>query len=269
MSDINKVAFTGFGKHFVTLSFVQSAGTTTGMRSHVLSGFILSCSHHWFYITAGHSIEAIKALLAKGATLECWRLSDATAGGNFQDKAIPYDFNIDDWAFIYDEHSGADCAVIPITGLVRKGLEAGGVKPLEEGSYISKDEQFDQWILYGTPSETVEYDNESVITAKSVMVAAKQCDPPQTAEHPKEQILYAKLIDESSNVVKDIDGMSGGPIFGVQHITNGFRYAVIGIQSGWLKQQRILIICPIADFARQLQECVERVHQRLIGAAKI
>lgn len=266
MSDINKTAFTGFGKHFVTLSFVRNAGTPPAVTSHVISGFILSCANQWFYITAGHAMEAIKAQLATGATFDCWRLSDATAGGNFPDKAIPYDFNIDDWAFINEENTGADCAVVPITGLVRMGLEVGGVKPLEENAWIERDDKFDQWILYGTPSETVEYDNESVITARTVMVAAKPCESPQSTTHPKNEILYAKLIDESVDVVSDIDGMSGGPVFGVKHIPDGFRYAIIGIQSGWLQNQRVLIICPIAQFARQLDECVKNVRQRLLNA---
>lgn len=265
MSDINKIAFARLGQHFVTLSFVQNSGTPPKVTSHVISGFVLSCANQWFYVTAGHAIEAIKAQLATRATFDCWRLSDATAGGNFPDKAIPYDFNIDNWAFINEETTGADCAVVPITGLVRAGLEVGGVKPLEENAWTERDDEFDQWILYGTPSETVEYDKKSVITARTVMVAAKQCKSPQSITHPKDEILYAKLIDESVNVVADIDGMSGGPVFGVKHTPDGFRYAVIGIQSGWLKHHRVLIVCPIAQFARQLDECVKNVRQRLSG----
>lgn len=268
MSDINKAAFAGLGKHFVTLSFVQTSGKPPKETSHIISGFILSCAGQWFYITAGHAIEAIKILHSAGAIFDRWRLSDATAGGEYPDKALPYDFDIDDWAFINEHETGADCAAIPITGITRMGLEAGGVKPLEENAWMNAGEPFDQWLLYGTPSETVEYNEESVITARTVMVAAKQCDPPSNTIAPKDQLLYAKLIDDSINVVNDIDGMSGGPIFGVQHIPEGFRYSIIGIQAGWYKHQRMLVICPIADFASQLLECVKSAQINLVNAQR-
>ena len=45
--------------------------------------------------------------------------------------------------------------------------------------------------------------------------------------------------------VTSIKGMSGGPVFALQHVANGkLRYWLVGVQSSWLPDKRIVAVCP-------------------------
>lgn len=47
-----------------------------------------------------------------------------------------------------------------------------------------------------------------------------------------------------------IEGMSGGPVFGINADTG--EYGVVAVQSGWLAQQRITFACPVTVFSPRL-----------------
>jgi hypothetical protein len=70
---------------------------------------------------------------------------------------------------------------------------------------------------------------------------------------------YGRLdIDENAplweQIGGNIEGMSGGPVLGISHGADGLRYWVIGIQSGWLRSQRIIAACNFQAFARYVGE---------------
>lgn len=268
MTDINEIIAKELGKHFVSLSCLHNRKATDSQDTHVFSGFMTSIQGEWFYITAGHIIEFIRQSIEKGDTFECWRLSDATAGGKFAEMAVPFDFNIDEWAVLYVENEGIDYAVTPITGLYKKQLEAGGVTPLAENSWGSHADDHEQWALFGIPSETVEHDGETVITAKYVMVALHRTAAPTLAEDKANNQFFAKLTNNSEHAVKDVDGMSGGPIFGLTRIPSGWRYGVIGVQSGWYGSDRVVAACPISSFIQELEKVVQEVRQKSQSAAQ-
>jgi hypothetical protein len=68
---------------------------------------------------------------------------------------------------------------------------------------------------------------------------------------------------EYAGVVDDIDGMSGGPIFTLKNVGNEWRYFVIGIQSGWYPDSRVIAACPFASLGAALEEIVMEVHLKL------
>jgi hypothetical protein len=53
-----------------------------------------------------------------------------------------------------------------------------------------------------------------------------------------------------------IEGMSGGPVFGVR--PDGRRSRVVAVQSSWLKRDRIALACPITVFAPILETEIQR-----------
>jgi hypothetical protein len=57
--------------------------------------------------------------------------------------------------------------------------------------------------------------------------------------------------------IKDIDGMSGGPVFALKKVDGVWKYKVIGVQSGWYPSARIIAACPISSFGVALEEAVE------------
>jgi hypothetical protein len=62
--------------------------------------------------------------------------------------------------------------------------------------------------------------------------------------------------------VKDVDGMSGGPIVMLWKANEAWKYSVIGIQSAWYRSARIIAACPFSSFTEALEPVV---HEALSG----
>ena len=81
-------------------------------------------------------------------------------------------------------------------------------------------------------------------------------DAPALADEKVQNQFYARLVDGSEQFVKDVDGMSGGPIFTFKNINGTWKYSVIGVQSAWYQTSRILAACPFLSFGLALEETV-------------
>ena len=53
--------------------------------------------------------------------------------------------------------------------------------------------------------------------------------------------------------VFDVNGMSGGPIYGVKTMNGEARYFIAGIQSGWFPSQRIVTLCAATPFFERVK----------------
>ncbi|MBP5949365.1 hypothetical protein [Pseudomonas sp. P42] len=251
------------GRHFVTLSCVQHSLTPKGVRIHLFSGFVVDIMGEWFYVTAGHILRDVSSAINGGSTFDLWRLDDQTAGKRFNNIAVPYDFQIEHWCVLEDASVGLDYAAVHLGGLYRQQLEAGGVVPITKqawGDYVT---EHDHWVLYGIPSESISYDDTTQITAKVVMVPLVSAEPPPLTAQKAENQFYAKLADGSEEVVKDIDGMSGGPIFMLWKADDTWKYSVIGVQSSWYSSARVIAACPFSSFAEALEPVVEEALSEL------
>jgi hypothetical protein len=244
------------GRHLVTLSCVQRAPGSSVEKAFVFSGFLIEAGGLWFYVTAGHILRDIRIALAQGATFDIWRLGDQTAGNAFQDTAIPFDFNIDHWSVIEDEALGMDYAATVLDGLYCRQLEAGGASPISKGAWSDYVTEHDSWALVGIPSESVSYDGESLIRARVVVAPLEPTDAPSQAGLKATNQFFARLKDDTAGILKDVDGMSGGPVFALKKFEGKWRYSVIGVQSGWYKQLRVIAACPITSFALALENIV-------------
>ena len=122
-------------KHFVTLSCVQHPPANSPEKLLVFSGFIIDVSNEWFYITAGHILRDINTALAAGSLFDVWRLGDQAAGNQFNDTAVPYEFDSQTWLAIYDEVSGLDYAAVHLSNFYRRQLEVGGVIAIPKNSW--------------------------------------------------------------------------------------------------------------------------------------
>lgn len=254
------------GRHFVSLSCVQHRPNPDEKLIHVFSGFLMEVKGEWFYMTAGHILRDVRTALQSGSTFDIWRLGDQTAGNRFQDTAVPYAFDIDQWFVLEDADSGLDYATVHIGGLYRKQLEAGGVTALDKNAWGDHLTEHDHWALAGIPKETVSYDGKTVISAKFVMAPITSCEAPQLAERTVQNKFFARLADDSEHFVQDIDGMSGGPVFLLRLVDGNWKYKVIGVQSSWYPSSRIVAVCPIATFGEALEPIVEEALQLVLDA---
>lgn len=257
MSNLTERTALSVGRHFVTLSCVHHPTGGETLRVHVFSGFVVDIAGEWFYMTAGHILRDIRAALAAGSKFDIWRLGDHTAGSKFENKAVPYDFKLEQWCVLEDPATGLDYAAVHLGGLYRQQLEVGGVIAFEEHTWSDPQTEHDHWALVGIPSESVAYDGESVISARLVLAPLLPAESPELSESRVTNQFYAKLADDSDNVIRSVVGMSGGPIVALRYVNDTWKYGVIGVQSAWYPSLRVIAACPFASFALALKPVVE------------
>lgn len=252
---LNQRFFETVGPHFVTLSCVQRLPGEEKEKILVFSGFLIESGGLWFYVTAGHILRKVRAAVAAGAEFDVWRLDDQTAGNRFSGMAVPYAFDLNDWMVIEDEELGLDYAAVPLSWIYCRQLQEGGAAPISKVAWGDHVIEHDQWALVGVPSETVKYDQETVITGQIVVMPLEEAGEPEGAGRKANNQFYAQLKDLGN--IKDIAGMSGGPVFALKKVEGVWRYKVIGVQSGWYPSARVIAACPISSFGVALEEIVE------------
>lgn len=257
------------GRHFVSLSCMQFIPDKPE-KPHVFSGFVMAIADEWFYVTAGHILRAVRAALTNGSTFDIWRLGDQTAArGKFNHTAIPFDFNLENWLVIEDEALGIDYAAVHLGALYRLQLEAGSVEAFQKDAWSDHMVTSDHWALVGIPSESVSYDGKTNIGARFVLAPLSKADAPEQAGKRAENQFYARLAEDYEGVVRDIDGMSGGPVVNLKYGDEaGWRYGLIGVQSAWYPSIRTLAICPFSSFAVALEQAVSSALARSHTAAE-
>ncbi len=225
----------------------------------LFSGFVIAIDDVWFYVTAGHVPRAVQAGMEAGGQFDVWRLGDQAARGPFS-HGIPFDFDFDQWIVLDEQAIGLDYAALPLRNLFREALERGKVVPLTKNAWGDHVTEHDQWVLVGVPAESVAHDGDSILTARVVGVALTTTDPPDGADAKAENQFYARLTDASDKVLKNVEGMSGGPIFATKKDEDDIKYTVIGIQSAWYKSDRIIAACPFSSLALGLEEAVTQAR---------
>jgi hypothetical protein len=253
VSKLSERFFKTVGRHFVTLSCVQRPSGKGEEKILVFSGFLVETGGVWFYVTAGHILRDIQASLKAGGEFDVWRLDDQTAGNRFR-AAIPYAFDIGRWLVIEKEEIGLDYSAIALDTIYRLQLQAGGAIPIGKVAWGNHLDHHDHWVLVGVPSETIAYDQETIITGRTVMIPLEHTEEPAPAGRKAENQFYARLKDVGD--VKDIDGVSGGPVFAFKKIDGEWKYRVIGVQSSWYPSSRTIAACPFSSLGAALEELV-------------
>ena len=254
VSSLSERFFKTVGRHFVTLSCVQRLPGIEEEKAFVFSGFLVEAGGVWFYVTAGHILRHVRTSLKVGGEFDVWRLDDQTAGNQFR-AAVPYAFDIDKWLVIEDEVLGLDYAAVSIDTIYRMQLEAGGAVPIGKAAWGDHNTEHDQWALVGIPSETVAYDQKTIITGRIVVIPLDPAEESPLIGRKAENQFYARLKDLGN--IMDIDGMSGGPVFALKKVENRWKYKVIGVQSGWYRSTRTIVACPFASLGTELEALVE------------
>lgn len=246
----------------MTLSCVQYLPNDGGSRALVFSGFLVEFDELWLYITAGHILDDIKTALSSGSEFDRWRLDDSTAGNQFNGFAVPLDFVLDGWLVIRDRDLGIDYAALPLLNLYRHQLEAGGATALGPDAWGTHLEEHGAWALIGIPSESVKFDGVTRLTARAITVPLRPSATPPDAGSKAENQFYATFAANPEGFLKDLDGMSGGPVFSLHKSdANSWTYKVIGVQSAWYKSQKILAICPFESFGVAIAQVINQARR--------
>lgn len=250
-----------FGRHFVSI-IVYGKWPTGEPLTASYSAFVFAAGERWFLLTAGHNIANWKEAVDKGAIIRGCDLNDAFAGGP-HDRTLPIDTRSDDWLTIYDpkDPSGLDLACAPLADFHRLALAANGIVPLELGVDFRRLSRTPCAHLYvtGVPVETTSikanrlHQNLCVIPAFGLH---DQSVSPALRHELKRHYGSIHLPGWTSSGLANIDGMSGGPVFGIwqDQATQTFDYAAIGIQSGWDASAKQIAATPLDAISRAIAE---------------
>ncbi|WCM78271.1 hypothetical protein M5C94_22660 [Acidovorax sp. GBBC 712] len=78
-------------------------GSNGEKKPLIFSGFLAEVAETWVYVTAGHILRDIRKAIDAGLSFDIWRLGDQTAGHDFKDTGVPFQFELDEWLVIEDE----------------------------------------------------------------------------------------------------------------------------------------------------------------------
>jgi hypothetical protein len=248
-------------KHFLCMSYEASRdGLPYDRGQYFASCFVVVVEAVWILVTAGHVINDIRKAVDAGVSVHDFNLHDKLAGHSYR-FPVPYDFDLNDWAVI--ESDGADYAAAVLSEMIVRNLDAGGIRPIGENAWGS--EPFDQypvWLLAGIPDESLAVVDERTVLKLTLMPLKPTTAPAMANDAPGTKV-YAKLISQpglDSVTIHDIEGMSGGPVFGLRAGAERFHYWLIGVQSTWYDVSRIACFCPLPRFLAAIKGAIQRAR---------
>jgi hypothetical protein len=229
------------------------------------SGFVVSLYNRWLWVTAGHIIKDLNRQVRRGE-LGIVHSCFADYYGAAADASFPIPFDYGDEVRFWkdDDALGLDFGVIPIRPHYRRLMEKNGIQALEQDSWEElRSLKFDSYALLGFPQELFDERRRPSGTGgtiiggvRPVLMFAKESDAlPRTKPVPTHPWLALELRDKKE--VKNLNGMSGGPIFGFRHREGKPpHYTAVGIQSWCAEQRRIA-------FGTRLPVVMEMIDQEI------
>lgn len=233
---------------------------------HDVSAFVISVRDKWFLATAGHIIRQLREARRAGQVLVDFFLNDSWCCRE-QEACIPVDLDyiFDHCLFGFDETTRFDCGCVYLRPHFRDLLKVNGVEALTERGWRGTWHKYDHYRLYGTPKELTAIDTscgrpfrEVNVTGVSVTAVPESNVPPDMltdCDRFYGQLAPKVVCHDSGRELNDIEGMSGGPIYGFTRHGNGrLSYAAMAIQSGWHKSKRIIAGFPLEVLGLSIQD---------------
>lgn len=258
------------GRHFVALSCQYESLNTDGSVFHsgtmIFSGFIIEFLERWYWVTAGHCLEEeLDDHIRRGEI--------RVIGGSFIDylgfeaqhfHTYPYTYAPGDGQYIYRPDIGLDFAILRLDGLMRPAFARNGIVPIGRENWIHQPNlSFEFYRMLGIPRGRVvtthEPDGSESVSVGLALLAIDEATPEEAESLPdhRPNMFIGKIAPEAK--IDTIKGMSGGPIYGFRHDSEGrLVYHAIALQSSWYPDSRIICGCPLIVFA-------ENVYQILKG----
>jgi hypothetical protein len=270
-----------FTRHLVCLCFVQyrrelGNDLKNETRANFCSGFILDIEGTWYWATAGHILKGIaKGLNSPDLVLERFRLLDHFGSGATDGHYIPFHFEGAWRHFEDDDELGLDYGVVQLGPHEKRLLQANNVLAVPVAAWQDLDSMmFPSHFMVGFPTDAIE---QAVGLVKGNAIIWGRPNPSfigveMLKEIPEEerQKPFPRMVGTlSSNWPDgDIDGMSGGPVFGFARGDSEHR--IVAIQSAWLKSQRRTFACPLQTAGERVLQAIrarKRPSARPPGAA--
>jgi hypothetical protein len=231
-------------------------------QNFVVTAFVLSVGSEWFLITAGHCIHDIERLTHEFGyqITQCYLLDSMGLGGKHHDP-IPFDYESASPTCL-SEHREFDYGILSLSSYYKRLLETNNVQALHEEVWKKQPTKVDFYMLLGVPFELMKVDPNTVnvtTTLHKVEVLSQRPDDFPDTNIP---LFYGQI--RLGETVTNIEGMSGGPIFGFyQNDKSELRYWLIAIQSRWLPASHILMACPTKLLGLFLEEMIQKRNENI------
>ncbi|KGM38506.1 hypothetical protein JY96_21805 [Aquabacterium sp. NJ1] len=224
------------------------------------SAFVVEIEGRWFAITAGHIFRKLKEATACGSIISDWQIDDSIVSSKPK-EAYRISVNIDlDVIWLYEEDDGFDYACLELGYLTQEALKKEGISAVSQDLWQSDDiEEFTLWLLVGTPMEFARLvAGEPVEKSHATIQLERSAEVPGGLTETEYKRLYAKIHFESvmeGGSGFNIEGMSGGPIFGLRPFTESspYEYRLIGVQSAWNRKDSVAI-CAAYPFIQAIRQ---------------
>lgn len=265
--------FVGIGVHFSKVKLdVHGLEKLNRPNQRVLSGFVIAYRDLWMFITAGHVIRELSSSSEKGYKNVSMSFVDGFSPASGKITHIPFSFNEKQWMVVDDDDSGTDIGIYFISEYYRALFQAGGVKPAVPSLGEFDQNAYDCFSVMGAP---LELERESIsdlatrrLSQVSVAVPMLRLWTSGIPEHVKSEMARTNrflgrieslkgIIDGQQYEIKDIDGMSGGPVFGIKFDGKSARVSIVGVQSCWKKQHRVCGVTKISSFVDWLDNKID------------
>jgi hypothetical protein len=269
----NVVSF--MSRHFVALACkyesLHADGTVFHQGTSLYSGFLMALHGHVFWVTAGHCLkEELDDRIDKGAL--------RVTGGGFMDcfgheatyhHMVPFTYEAHCAFYINEPENGLDFALLMIDDLQARAFAANGLVAISRKNWVHQSQlKFDFYRMLGIPADRVfPGKTADAVQVQQAMVAVERLSahnigtPPPGDDIPS-STWFVGRIDPGAEI-KDIKGMSGGPIYGFRRDSSGKPlYHVVALQSRWWVKSRTIFGCSIPYFAeavhRQMGDSIRR-----------
>jgi hypothetical protein len=223
---------------------------------------------YWLLVTAGHIIHNIETALKQGtARIVRANLIDCLGAGATHIQPIPFPYESAEKYYEYDANKRTDFGFVSIPPLICRNLTVNKIAPVDWPNWMNQESvNFEAFFMLGLPTELMQQhigdpgmrDRSHVSITPVMLPVQRLSEIPNDLKSIQEPRFYGQILAPDS-VLRDIDGMSGGPIIGLRQRSDGWGlYWIVAIQSSWIPSRRIMIAYPFPPLARSIEAELRR-----------
>jgi len=252
-----------FGRHFVAICLKFRLRDDDGPdRFFAASGTYIKIGDIHGILTAGHVVTHLQQSIADERVVktECY-LVDTFGPIKISDMGVPYDLR--DSPYLEYEVRGLDFGVLFLNDNQVRLIEKHQIIPITYQASLNEPGDLDRYWIMGLPaeltSERVTDIGEGTVGFGMVPVKRLPSEAPENGDWPR---FKGEIVGDLA--VESIEGMSGGPIFGMC-TERPEKYWIVAIQSSWLKSTRTVFGCPTPWIVGILQKLHDEAAAELAG----
>src|SRR5262249_32188711 len=200
-----------------------------------------------------------------------YRLTRCCLGAHFgsnpqADVSVPFDLAESGRLWVNDEEEGLDFALLMLDDEQRTALELRGIRPISEENWVRQDiAACEFFALLGLPTclvgegrGVVPHGQGTGGIVNPALVPVERVELPPDEMPPSTYPWFVGRVGAAQGL-PDLDGMSGGPIFGFFMGEDGqWRYWIVALQSRWNAEKRIIFACPVQVIGRIVEAELRR-----------